>query len=155
MGVHVTDLNGGTVIIDGTTFSCNDCLGSNPLKKGFPGQFPSPNKISYAGIEASNSIFNIGVSGSAPNFFKECTRGVSLENCYTTVLNSSFSDIAAGVYYLPVGGYGIYSDMFNGGMLRQMGLPSAFFSSILSKTVLRRFIQEEAQSVSLAITWLM
>lgn len=130
VGVYVKDLSGGSVIIDGTTFSCNDCLSSNPLKRGYSGQTPAPNVISFAGIEAYNSIFDIGVGGSVPNVFKDCTRGASLENCYNTLVNNTFSDITSGVYYLPLGGFGIFSDMAGGGILRQLGHGEFSYSPI-------------------------
>jgi hypothetical protein len=128
VGVHVSDLNTGTVIIDGTTFSCDDCLGNKPLKGGYPGQWPEPKVVTYAGIQAFNSVFNIGVSGGAINHFKGIYRGITVEDCFNTVLNSSFEKIIADTYYSDPGGYGIYSDMSGGGILRQAGF-GEFISS--------------------------
>ncbi len=131
VGVHISDLNTGTVIIDGSTFSCDDCVGNNPLKSGYPGQWPEPNVVTYAGIEAFNSIFNVGVSGGSTNHFNGIYRGVSVEKCFNTLIQNSFSDIVGGSYYQGPGGYGIYSEMSGGGILRQAGF-GEFISSPVS-----------------------
>ncbi len=130
VGIYTQDLNGGSIVVEGSTFSCTSCLSGNPLKGKYPGQNTSPNMVTFAGIEAYNSVFNIGVGGGNLNNFTELYRGVSLNDCYNTIINSTFSNMSSNVFYLPFGGYGIYADMFNGGMLRQNGLGEFSFSPV-------------------------
>lgn len=122
VGLKLENNQTGSVSISGSTFNCTDCLNGTPLAKGYPGQSPTPNVISWAGIEATNATFNIGVNGGDVNVFQNIYRGLSLNDCFNTVLNSTFNNIQTGAYYLPHGGYGIYADMANGGLLRQIGI---------------------------------
>ena len=70
VGIFIPDLQNGSVIIQGTTFSCTDCTTGYPLKGKYLAQSPTPNTVTYAGIEAYNSTFNLGVIGGAPNQFR-------------------------------------------------------------------------------------
>jgi hypothetical protein len=87
-----------------------------------------PNTLTYSGIEAYNSTFNIGVSGGAPNHFIELYRGATLENCFNVVLNSDFKNMISQVYYLSLGGFGIYANMSSSGFLKQVGFGEYSFS---------------------------
>ncbi|MBK8847270.1 MAG: T9SS type A sorting domain-containing protein [Bacteroidetes bacterium] len=124
VGLRFEDTQTGTILISGTTFSCNNCATTTPLASLYTGQTPVPLEVSFAGVQAENSVFNVGIANEDHNHIIEMNCGISLDNCVTRVLESDFTNIKSHTLapYGPSDGIGVYADLMIGGVLNQTGL---------------------------------